>query len=171
MFLLADLRVNVPLAQRYQDYASELGVNCPSRCNQEDILGCASTDQGNVSYEVLAIQPVYKIDVSSGEANHTAGFAKVLLNAERCPLLITWASKGSQAHERTVLSSKAVAYIAMDYLMDADFRINVRLQYAPHERNHNRVNARRSTAEITSNGGWTKYGGQDGEIVLYSNGK
>jgi len=77
VFLLADLRVNVPLAQRYQGYASELGVNFPSRRNQEDIPASASTDQGNVSHEVPAIQAVYKIDVPSGEANHTAGFAEV----------------------------------------------------------------------------------------------
>ena len=34
-------------------------------------------DQGNVSYEVTALQAVYKIDVPSGEANHTARFAEV----------------------------------------------------------------------------------------------
>jgi len=129
LFLLADLRVNVPLAQRYQEYASGLGVDFPSRRNQEDIPASASTDQGNVSYEVPAIQAVYKIDVPSGEANHTAGFAEVTLNAERFPQLITQASKSSQAHERTVLSAKALAYVAVDYLIDADFRMEVRLYY------------------------------------------
>ena len=129
LFLLADLRVNVPLAQRYQEYASELGVNFPSRHNQEDIPASASTDQGNVSYEVPAIQAVYKIDVPSGEANHTASFAEVSLNAERFPQLITQASKSSQAHDRTVLSVKALTYVAVNYLIDVDFRMEVRLYY------------------------------------------
>jgi len=129
LFLLADLRVNVPLAQRYQEYASGLGVDFPSRRNQEDIPASASTDQGNVSYEVPAIQAVYKIDVPSSEANHTAGFAEVSLNAERFPQLIPQASKSSQAHDRTVLSAKALTYVAVNYLIDADFRIEVRLYY------------------------------------------
>lgn len=79
-FLTADLKVNIPLAQRYECYASWLGIKFPSRSEQEDLDASASTDQGNVSYEVPAMQAVYKIEVPSGEANHTAGFAEVSQN-------------------------------------------------------------------------------------------
>ena len=71
------MKVNVPLAQGYEDYASQFGIRFPSRRDQENLQASASTDQGNVSYEVPALQAVYKIDVPSGEANHTAGFAEV----------------------------------------------------------------------------------------------
>jgi metal-dependent amidase/aminoacylase/carboxypeptidase family protein len=75
--LIVDLNVNVPLAGRYESYASQLGVQFPSRREQEDLAASASTDQGNVSYEIPAMQAVYKIDVPSGDANHTPGFADV----------------------------------------------------------------------------------------------
>jgi hypothetical protein len=71
------LQPNDSLARRYESYASKLGVRYPSRREQEEIDAAASTDQGNVSYELPTIQAVYKIAVPHGEENHTAGFALV----------------------------------------------------------------------------------------------
>lgn len=34
-----------------------------------------------------------------------------------------------QAHERTILSSKVLAYVAVDYLSDPDFRQEVKQYY------------------------------------------
>jgi hypothetical protein len=74
---MADLRPNHPLAMRYETYATQLGVDFPSRRQQEEIDAAASTDQGNVSYEIPTIQAVYKIDVPLGEENHMPGFTEV----------------------------------------------------------------------------------------------
>jgi len=82
--LIPDLKVNAPLANRYEQYASLLGVNFPSRREQENLEASASTDQGNVSYEIPALQAVYKIDVPSGEANHTAAFTNVWHVVSNC---------------------------------------------------------------------------------------
>jgi len=71
------MNVNAPLALRYQAYASRFGIKFPPRLEQEGIDAAASTDQGNVSHEIPAIQAVYAIDVPSGESNHTLAFAQV----------------------------------------------------------------------------------------------
>jgi metal-dependent amidase/aminoacylase/carboxypeptidase family protein len=75
--LYVDLKVNAPLAVRYEALASRFGIQFPSRVEQQGLAASASTDQGNVSYEIPAMQAVYKIYVPSGEANHTQGFADV----------------------------------------------------------------------------------------------
>ena len=74
---MADLNTNVPMATRYECYASQFGVHFPSPREQEELGAGASTDQGNVSHEIPTIQAVYKIDAPPGEANHTSGFARV----------------------------------------------------------------------------------------------
>ena len=71
------MRANLPLSLRYEEYASQLGFKFPSRQDQMSIDASAATDQGNVSYEVPAMQAVYKIDVPAGGENHTPGFAEV----------------------------------------------------------------------------------------------
>jgi len=127
LFVIVDLKVNVPLADRYECYASRLGIKFPPRKEQEDLEASASTDQGNVSYEIPAIQAVYKIDVPSGDANHTVGFAEVSPNS---PEQLTYqAAKSIQAHQRTILSSKVLAYVAVDYLRDPVYREKVKLYY------------------------------------------
>jgi hypothetical protein len=124
--------VNFPLARRYERYATCLGVAFLSRHSQQHLDASASTDQGNVSYEVPAIQAVYKIEVPSGEANHTAGFAEV---GNLCPvILIDKAAKSIQAHERTILSSKVLTYIAVDFFSDPKFRDDVRRHFVDFSR-------------------------------------
>jgi metal-dependent amidase/aminoacylase/carboxypeptidase family protein len=76
--LTLDLNINVPLAARYESYASDLGIKFPSKRDQEG-QSIASTDQGNVTYEIPAIHAVYKIDTPPGVGNHTPGFADVLI--------------------------------------------------------------------------------------------
>lgn len=53
-----------------------MGIKFPSKRDQEG-LSLGSTDQGNVTYEIPAIHPVYKIDTPPGVGNHTPGFAEV----------------------------------------------------------------------------------------------
>jgi len=85
-------------------------------------MACASTDQGNVSYEIPAIQAVYKIETPSGEANHTPEFTKVRDLVGRLKANNRQAAKSEQAFEQTILSTKGLAYVAIDYLTQPDFR-------------------------------------------------
>jgi metal-dependent amidase/aminoacylase/carboxypeptidase family protein len=91
--LTIDLKVNGPLAMRYEWYASRFGIKFRSRREQESSAASASSDQGNVSYEIPAMQAVYKIDVPSGDANHTPGFADVFSR-----LTLINVNLGSQKH-------------------------------------------------------------------------
>ena len=74
---MAELKTNAPMAMRYEYYASKFGIHIPSHRQQEEIDGAASTDQGNVSYEIPAIQAVYRIETQGGADNHTPEFAEV----------------------------------------------------------------------------------------------
>ena len=67
---------NVPMATRYESYARQFHIQFPSRQEQE-ANPMASTDQGNVSYEVPAIHALFRIDTPPGVGNHTSGFAEV----------------------------------------------------------------------------------------------
>jgi hypothetical protein len=68
----------MPLALHYEEYASLMGIKIPSRQDQESVAAAAATDQGNVSYELPAMQAIYKIDVPEGVENHQPGFTEVL---------------------------------------------------------------------------------------------
>jgi metal-dependent amidase/aminoacylase/carboxypeptidase family protein len=74
--LTEDLVQNAPLAERYESFARQFGVEFPSRQEQEG-FPLASTDQGDVSYEIPAIQALFRIDVPPGVGNHTPAFADV----------------------------------------------------------------------------------------------
>ena len=74
---MAELKTNAPMAMRYEYYASKFGIHIPSIEQQEEINGAASTDQGNVSYEIPAIQAVYRIETQGRADNHTPEFAEV----------------------------------------------------------------------------------------------
>ena len=67
---------NGPMASKYESYLRGLGIQFPPRATQE-AYATASTDQGDVSYEVPQIHPVYKINTPEGVGNHTPGFAEV----------------------------------------------------------------------------------------------
>lgn len=121
-----DLRPNAPLALRYQAYATELGIRFPSRTEQENLAASASTDQGNVSYEVPSIQAVYKIDTPSGAANHTPEFDKVRLVVGSFADRNTQAAKSEEAFEKAILSAKALTQVAIDFLAQSDFQEEVK---------------------------------------------
>ena len=67
---------NGPMALKYESYLQGLGIQFPPRATQE-AYATASTDQGDVSYEVPQIHPVYRINTPEGVGNHTPGFAEV----------------------------------------------------------------------------------------------
>jgi len=125
--LIEELKVNSSLASKYEYYASYLGIDCPARHEQESLDSFASTDQGNVSHKVPAIQAVYKIDVENGQANHTSDFAKVSYPVGE--LITIKAAQSIQAHCQTILSSKALAYIAIEFLSDPQFRAEVKEEF------------------------------------------
>ena len=81
--IVTDMKVNAPLARRYELYASPGGGHFLPPHKQE-IYGTASTDQGNVSYEVPAIHAIYKIETPGGVDNHSPEFAKVILCQMQC---------------------------------------------------------------------------------------
>ena len=56
---------------------------------------------GNVSYEVPAIHPFYKI--GTGEVNHTSDFTTV--------------ADKDESHAQTLLAAKAMAYTCIDVLI------------------------------------------------------
>jgi hypothetical protein len=70
------MRLNSAIASRYEQHASRYGSYFPSPGEQE-AYGTASTDQGNVSHEIPAIQGVYRIETPDGADNHSIGFAEV----------------------------------------------------------------------------------------------
>ena len=73
---MRDMKINAPMATRYERYASLFGVHFPSRQDQK-AYGKASTDQGNVSYEIPAIQGAFYIESQNEADNHTLEFAEV----------------------------------------------------------------------------------------------
>ncbi|KAJ5219199.1 uncharacterized protein N7498_001298 [Penicillium cinerascens] len=94
----ADLRVNEPLCSSFQQHMSANGIKV---LKSEGPIA-AATDQGNVSYAIPALHAVIGIPVDDGSKNHTAGFAK----AAGTPV----------AHERTIVSGKAMAMTGWDIL-------------------------------------------------------
>jgi metal-dependent amidase/aminoacylase/carboxypeptidase family protein len=103
---------NNPLAERYMSYASKFGIHFPPRADQERIPG-ASTDEGDVSYEVPSLQPVYRIE--SKQANHNPEFTK--------------AAGTEESHKRTMTVSKSLALVAVDYFLQDDFRKEVKKNF------------------------------------------
>ncbi|KAI0787127.1 hypothetical protein BC629DRAFT_1582274 [Irpex lacteus] len=72
----------------------------------------ASTDFGNVSFEIPSVHPMYAIPTKSGETNHTAGF--------------TDATKTEEAHVLTMNTCKALAAVGVRVLSDREFYREVR---------------------------------------------
>lgn len=80
------------------------GIEFPSKEVQEKVGG-ASTDMGNVSYEVPTLHPMYGIHTTA--ANHTIEF--------------TAAARTEQAHKDTILASKGLSVTACRVLLDNGF--------------------------------------------------
>ncbi|KAJ5321193.1 hypothetical protein N7476_004195 [Penicillium atrosanguineum] len=94
----AELRVNEPLCNSFQQHMAANGLEI---LKSEGVIG-AATDQGNVSYAVPALHASIGIPVDDGSKNHTAGFTK--------------AAGTAVAHERTVVSGKAMAMTGWDII-------------------------------------------------------
>ena len=95
----ANMDHNNILAELYQANAEDLGVIFPPR---EDCV--ISTDMGNVSHVVPSIHPMYAIGTRA--ANHSHAF--------------TTAAGTENAHQKTLIASKAMALTAIDVLCNPD---------------------------------------------------
>jgi hypothetical protein len=73
--------------------------------------------QGNVSYEVPSIHPIYAIPTPPGQGNHTRGFTK--------------AAATEEAHQLTLKSAKGIAVVAWKVLADQSFAEEVRKAFKP----------------------------------------
>ncbi|CAG8591401.1 3440_t:CDS:2, partial [Gigaspora margarita] len=109
-----DVKTNSPLATRYETYNSQkFGTKFLSREQQYSTSFAASTDQGNVTYVVPGIHPVYNIfETSSENKNHTPKFAEQ--------------ARTKFAHEKTIEATKSVALVGLDILIDDKFYREVR---------------------------------------------
>ncbi|CAG8529606.1 6758_t:CDS:10 [Paraglomus occultum] len=96
-----DVLVNEQLAERFGKYMTDRGVKYLTKAEELKVTK-ASTDMGNVSYEVPSIHAVYSIGTTHGL--HTAEFAE--------------AAKTSQAHNATMRAAKCLALTGLDVLVD-----------------------------------------------------
>ncbi|KAF7537547.1 hypothetical protein G7Z17_g12825 [Cylindrodendrum hubeiense] len=94
----AELRVNEALCSSYQQHMAASGIKV---LKSEGPIA-AATDQGNVSYAIPALHAIVGIPADDGSKNHTVGFAKAAATAV--------------AHERTIVSGKAMAMTGWDVL-------------------------------------------------------
>ncbi|CAB4433646.1 unnamed protein product [Rhizophagus irregularis] len=108
---LFDMKINSPLGERYEEYLRKFGIEFKPKLEQEKV-SLGSTDQGNVTYVVPGIHPLYDIKAPQGSGNHTIGF--------------TNAAKTEFAHEATLTASKGIALTALDFLIDDEFAKQVK---------------------------------------------
>ncbi|KAI0092136.1 hypothetical protein BDY19DRAFT_581359 [Irpex rosettiformis] len=108
-----ELRNNEPLAKAFDDVYSNqykfgptMWIPTPSG---------ASTDFGNVSFEIPSVHPMFAIPTDPGQTNHTAGFTR--------------ASSTSEAHTLALNTCKALACVGMRVLMDEGFYREVRKSF------------------------------------------
>ena len=95
-----DLRQNEVIGRRYLAAIAELGAAHVS--HEIGMDSGAVNDMGNVSYNVPSIHPVFGIPATDG--NHTPGF--------------TAAAATPEAHEATIMASKALAATALELVFD-----------------------------------------------------
>ncbi|KAF8523619.1 hypothetical protein JB92DRAFT_3259752 [Gautieria morchelliformis] len=107
---LYDLNQNDALAQGFADIASHrYSVQVSSTV--EGAIG-GSTDFGNVTYAVPAIHPSYSIPTKPNGGNHTALFAA--------------SARTQEAHEASIVITKALAYVGFRVIDDEEFFKKVR---------------------------------------------
>jgi len=99
------------LGDRYEEHLRRFGVEIPTK-EEQAIVSTGSTDQGNVTYVVPGIHPLYDIKPPKGQANHTPGF--------------TDSCKTEIAHEATLTASKGIALTGVDFLIDDEFAKQVK---------------------------------------------
>ena len=96
------------MAQIYQKHAEEMGVEFKIK-NDGNKRPFGSTDMGNVSHVKPSIHPMFNIGTDA--ALHTHRFRE--------------AAGFREAHERTLLAAKAMAFTAIDILSDAEIMKDV----------------------------------------------
>ncbi|CAJ0750868.1 13354_t:CDS:10 [Entrophospora sp. SA101] len=108
-----DVKSNEPLATRYEYYLTNVfGKNFRPK-HEQSAFPIGSTDQGNVTYVVPGIHPMYDIHtLPGGNSNHTIGFTK--------------AAKTILAHEETIIASKGITLVGLDFLIDDKFSKEVK---------------------------------------------
>lgn len=72
--------------------------------------------QGNVSYEVPSIHPIYQIPTHPGQGNHTRGF--------------TASAATMESHDLTLKSAKGIAFAGWRVLTDQSFLDEVRQEFS-----------------------------------------
>ncbi|GES84832.1 putative amidohydrolase [Rhizophagus clarus] len=108
---LFDVKTNIPLAERYEEHLKRFGIKFLPR-NEQISVSRGSTDQGNVTYVVPGIHPIFDIKPPKGSGTHTPGFAE--------------ASKTEVAHEAALTASKGLALTGLDFLIDDEFAKRVK---------------------------------------------
>jgi len=100
------------LGERYEEHLRrEFGIEFLPKIEQSN-MSLGSTDQGNVTYVVPGIHPLYDIKPPKRGANHTIDF--------------TNAAKTEIAHEATLTASKGIALTGLDFLIDDEFAKQVK---------------------------------------------
>ncbi|KAL8292357.1 hypothetical protein RQP46_001823 [Phenoliferia psychrophenolica] len=108
----SDLRQNAALSDCYTSFMStRFDVRFPA-----EISVGASTDFGNVSYEIPALHPVFAIPCGLGEGNHTVGFAK--------------AAGLADAHRLTLDAAKGISIATWKFITDSEFASRVKAEFA-----------------------------------------
>lgn len=106
----ADLRINEPLCKVFQGYMAD-SYGCQLLKSEIGKLS-ASTDQGNVSYEIPALHGLIGIPSHKGEGPHSKSFAG--------------AAGAKEAEDRFVLAGKAMALTGWRVLVDEEVYKRVR---------------------------------------------
>jgi amidohydrolase len=115
----AELQPNKSLCTLFSEVVQDLGI--PMMCDfNTSIVNGGATDQGNVSYVVPAIHPVYGIQAGAGEFNHTIGF--------------TNASGTDWAFDRSLLVAEGLAKTAWKVLTNDDVAIKVKKEFEKSKR-------------------------------------
>jgi len=99
--LYCDLRQNAVLANEFADIARSYGIS------MGDAPVTASTDFGNVSYELPSLHPLYAIPTEPHGGNHTIAYTR--------------AAATQEAHDATILVTKGLAATGFRILHDAVF--------------------------------------------------
>ncbi|CAG8143249.1 unnamed protein product [Penicillium salamii] len=107
--MYADLVVNAPLCESFQESVGEQGARLSAH---DDVLIPGSTDQGNVSQLIPALHGLIGIPVSDGAKNHTRQF--------------TAAAGTNVAHDRMIMAGKAMAMTGWKLIVDEKLYGNVR---------------------------------------------
>ncbi|CAH1760890.1 17306_t:CDS:10 [Entrophospora sp. SA101] len=106
-------------ATRYEYYLTKVFGKKFQPKHEQLALPSGSTDQGNVTYVVPGIHSMYDIHALPGDFNHTIGF--------------TGAAKTILAHEETIMASKGITLVGLDFLIDDEFSKEVKRAFTENQ--------------------------------------